>query len=98
MYMYNIIPKEINKNAIHSDMLKNTIEGFPGGAVVESLPADAGYMDSCPGLGRSHIPRSGWAHEPWPLGLRIWSLCSATGEVTTVRDLCTKNKTKQNKK
>ena len=26
MYMYNIIPKETNKNAIHSDMLKTTID------------------------------------------------------------------------
>ena len=33
-------------------------EGFPGGAVVESLPAKAGDMGSSPGLGRSHMPRS----------------------------------------
>ena len=33
--------------------------GFPGGAVVESPPADAGDTASCPGLGRSHMPRSG---------------------------------------
>ena len=32
--------------------------GFPGGAVVESLPANAGHMGSSPGLGRSHMPRS----------------------------------------
>ena len=32
--------------------------GFPGGAVVENLPANAGDMGSCPGLGRSHMPRS----------------------------------------
>ena len=32
--------------------------GFPGGAVVESLPAGAGDMGSNPGLGRSHMPRS----------------------------------------
>ena len=32
--------------------------GFPGGAVVENLPADAGDMGSSPGLGRSHMPRS----------------------------------------
>ena len=32
--------------------------GFPGGAVVESLPANAGYTGSSPGLGRSHMPRS----------------------------------------
>ena len=37
---------------------KNVEEGFPGGAVVESLPANAGDMGSSPGLGRSHMPRS----------------------------------------
>ena len=30
--------------------------GFPGGAVVESLPAGAGDTGSSPGLGRSHMP------------------------------------------
>ena len=59
--------------------------GFPGGAVVESLPANAGNMGSCPGPGRSHMPQSGWAREPWPLSLRVWSLCSSMGEATTVR-------------
>ena len=32
--------------------------GFPGGAVVESLPANAGDTGSSPGLGRSHMPQS----------------------------------------
>ena len=32
--------------------------GFPGGAVVENLPANAGDTGSSPGLGRSHMPRS----------------------------------------
>ena len=32
--------------------------GFPGGAVVESLPASAGDTGSSPGLGRSHMPQS----------------------------------------
>ena len=32
--------------------------GFPGGAVVGNLPANAGDTGSSPGLGRSHIPRS----------------------------------------
>ena len=38
--------------------LKHVIWGFPGGAVVENLPADAGDTGSSPGLGRSHMPRS----------------------------------------
>ena len=37
---------------------KETEPGFPGGAVVESLPANAGDTSSSPGLGRSHMPRS----------------------------------------
>ena len=59
--------------------------GFPGGAVVESLPANAGDAGSNPGLGGSHMPRSNWAREPQLLSLRVWSLCSATGEAAIVR-------------
>ena len=32
--------------------------GFPGGTVVENLPANAGDTGSSPGLGRSHMPWS----------------------------------------
>ena len=39
-------------------VINNKIWGFPGGAVVENLPANAGDMGSSPGLGRSHMPRS----------------------------------------
>ena len=38
--------------------IKTIVEGFPGGAVVENLPANAGHTGSSPGLGRSHMPRS----------------------------------------
>ena len=41
------------------------------------------------------MPWSGWAREPWPLGLRVWSLCSATGEATTVRGPRTGKKKKK---
>ena len=58
---------------------------FPGGTVVENLPANAGDTGSSPGLGRSHMPRSNYAREPQLLSLRVWSLCSATREATTVR-------------
>ena len=34
------------------------ISGFPGGEVVENLPANAEDTGSSPGLGRSHMPRS----------------------------------------
>ena len=61
------------------------MEGFPGGAVVESLPANAGDTGSSPGLGRSHMPWSKWAREPQPLSLHVWSLCSATRDAAIVR-------------
>ena len=64
------------------------MKGFPGGAVVESLPASAGDTGSSPGLGRSHMPRSNWAREPQLLSLRVWSLCSATREAVIVRGPC----------
>ncbi|KAJ8779976.1 hypothetical protein J1605_012012 [Eschrichtius robustus] len=64
-------------------------EGFPGGAVVENLPANAGDTGSSPGLGRSHMPRSGWARGPQLLSLRVWSLCSATREAVIMRGLRT---------
>ena len=66
--------------------IKNLSQGFPGGAVVEGLPANAGDAGSSPGLGRSHMPRSGWAREPQLLSLRVWSLCSAGREAAMVRD------------
>ena len=37
---------------------KKDKESFPGGAVVENLPANAGNTGSSPGLGRSHKPRT----------------------------------------
>ena len=64
---------------------KSMLPGFPGGTVVESLPANAGDTGSSPGLGRSHMPRSSWAREPQLLSLRVWSLCSATREAAVVR-------------
>ena len=53
--------------------------------MVENLPANAEDMGSSPGLGRSHMPRSNWAHEPQLLSLHVCSLCSATREATIVR-------------
>ena len=72
-----------------SDGLKilhiNQHRGFPGGAVVEGLPANAGDVGLGPGLGGSRVPRSSWAREPQLLSLRVWSLFSATGEAAMVR-------------
>ena len=49
--------------------IKFTILGFPGGAVVENPPVNAGHTGSSPGLGRSYVPWSSWAHEPQLLSL-----------------------------
>ena len=68
---------------------REQMQGFPGGAVVEDLPANAGDTGSSPGLGRSHMPRSDWAREPQLLSLLVWSLCSATREAAIVRGLHT---------
>ena len=40
------------------DKNSKTGGGFPGGAVVENPPANAGDTGSSPGLGGSHMPRS----------------------------------------
>ena len=40
---------------------------LPGGLVVKNLPANAGDMDSIPGLGRPHVPQGN-------------SLCTTTTE------------------
>ena len=53
--------------------------------MVGSLPASAGDTGSSPGLGGSHVPRSGWARGPQLLSLHVWSLCPATGEAAMVR-------------
>ena len=60
-------------------------EGFPGGAVVENLPANAGDTGSSPGLGGSHMPWSDSAREPQLLSLRVWSLCPTTGGAAIVK-------------
>ena len=45
-------------NSYIKDAFQKSFRGFPGGAVVENLPANAGDTGSSPGLGRSHMPRS----------------------------------------
>ena len=45
-------------NKFNKEFKNGPHQGFPGGAVVENLPANAGDTGSSPGLGRSHMPRS----------------------------------------
>ena len=47
-----------SKEITQKKQIKTILAGFPGGAVVENLPANAGDTGSSPGLGRSHMPRS----------------------------------------
>ena len=79
--------KKINNQIGHSFFffLLKCIVAFPGGAVVVNLSANAGDAGSSPGLGGSHMPRSGWAREPQLLNLRVWSLCPATGGAAVVK-------------
>ena len=74
---------------IREMQIKTTMRAFPGGAVVENLPANAGDMVSSPGLGRSNMLWSNWAREPQLLSLRVWNLCSAAREAVIVRGPCT---------
>ena len=84
--IFNMLIKE---KMLSNGWVKNKRLGFPGGAVVESLPANAGDTGSSPGLGRSHMPRSSWARGLQLLSLRVWSLCSTTRETAIVRGPCT---------
>ena len=67
------------------EKLKKQSRGFPGGAAVGSLPANAGHTGSGPSLGGSHMPWSNWAREPQLLSLRVWNLCFAAREAAIVR-------------
>ena len=49
---------ETQKHKSEKKSLELEGEGFPGGTVVENLPANAGDTGSSPGLGRSHMLRS----------------------------------------
>ena len=49
---------QINMSYRNKTNKNQRIWGFPGGAVVENLPASAGDTGSSPGLGGSHMPQS----------------------------------------
>ena len=84
-YMYEkLILIGTSRESQHSNKIYSN-RGFPSGAVVENLPANAGDTGSSPGLGGSHMPWSNYAHEPQLLSLRVCSLCSTTREATIVR-------------
>ena len=79
-------------NALISVASNKEAGSFPGGAVVENLPAEAGDTGSSPGPGGSHMPRSNWAREPQLLGLcsracepQLLSLSATTTEARAPR-------------
>ena len=55
--LFNINHYAMTSNILNKHLLRQ-LSGFPGDAVVENLPANAGDTGSSPGLGRSHMPRS----------------------------------------
>ena len=66
--------------------------GFPGGAVVKNLPANAGDTGLSPGPGRSHMLWSNQARVPQLLSLhsrarepQLLSLCATTTEARVPR-------------
>ena len=56
-------------------IFKLPLRDFPGGAVVKNLLANVGDAGSSPGPGRSHMPRSNYAHAS-----QLLSLCSRARE------------------
>ena len=59
--MFTFAPEEMLffHSETHSSLsIKEEYLGFPGGAVVGNLPANAGDTGSRPGLGSSHMPWS----------------------------------------
>ena len=71
-------------------------QGFPGGSVVKSLPANAGDTGSIPDPGRSHMPGGNicpYATTTEPTctpseACALQSLCAETREATTMRSQC----------
>ena len=57
--VYFVMKKIINSIKIQNSGFVKSNMGFPGGAVVKNPPANAEDTGSCPGPGRSHMPRSG---------------------------------------
>ena len=57
-FFYRLESCTVKNNTFEKIVKKAMSWGFPGDAVVENLPANAGDTGSSPGLGRSHMPRS----------------------------------------
>ena len=75
------------------NILKVLFWDFPGGAVLESLPATAGDTGSSPGPGRSHVPWSNYARVP-----RLLSLHTTTTEVADLDPMLRNKRSHRNEK
>ena len=53
-----VMEEEVEVEKAERVISRSYRQGFPGGAVVENLPANAGDRGSSPGLGGSHMPWS----------------------------------------
>ena len=62
--------------------LKNDVRGFPGGSVVQNLPANAGDTSSTPNPGRSH------RLQPGPCTTTIEPVLQTLGAATTEPMCC----------
>ena len=56
--LLRIFYPEVLQQRLRFTWFQNRGKGFPGCAVSENLPANAGNTGSSPGLGRSHMPWS----------------------------------------
>ena len=72
--------------------LRIRLPGFPGSAVVNNPPANAGDTGSSPGPGRSHMPGSNYVNASQLLSLRskarkpqLLSPCATTTEARAPR-------------
>ena len=57
-FIFQLWSKERVELGQNCNQPKEIAAGFPGGAVVKNLPANAGHTGSIPGPGRSHVPQS----------------------------------------
>ena len=74
---------------------ETTTEGFPDGSVVKNLPANAGDMDSIPGLGQSHMPQAQLSPFATTIEPVLESLGTSTTEPTDPRACVPQNERSQ---
>ena len=84
----NFVSKLLQNNSVCIDIairhINKLLGDFPGGAVVQNLPANAGDTGSIPGLRRSYMPQSNK-----PVSHNYWArVCATTTEARAPRAPC----------